>query len=47
MTPKRIKYKESETKGFENFMRMCVKCEKVYYTECRTSKVCPNCRGKK
>jgi len=41
--PKQIKYKESLTQGFERFMRLCSRCEKVYYTEARTSKVCYKC----
>jgi len=41
--PKQIKYKESETQGFERFMRLCTRCEKVYYSLQRTSKICPKC----
>jgi len=42
--PKTLKYRESETKGFERFMRICKIYDHVYYTECRTGKVCPKCR---
>ena len=40
---KHLKYKENINKGFKVFMRTCHKCNKVYHTPSRCSRVCEKC----